>query len=258
VIGHGAVSGAMFWNAGAQCNTIALAHRDVIMRRSTKRALIADTQELFSSAVQSLLELRLGFEQVIVVNRFEAATDLLSRDPAISIALIDIALPDMDGLASMASLRVAYPDLGLVVIAGSNRRDQILKALTIGLHGFLPRTLSIVDTVQAIGGILNGQIYVPPALSEMIDDVQNNAAHLPLGLHRMDDGSERRETSLTTRQLEVMQLISEGKTNKEIARRLGLAEGTVKAHVNAVFRILSVHNRASVAALLAEHQQDDI
>lgn len=248
----------MLWHKGARCNTFGTAFRVIVMRRLTKRALIADTQELFSSAVQGLLEVRLGFEQVIVTNRFEDAADLLSTDPEISLALIDIGLPDMDGLASMASLRVAYPDLGLVVIASSNRRDQILKALTIGLHGFLPRTLSIVDAIQALEGVLNGQIYVPPVLSEIIGDMQNNVGHLPVGLHRVNDGSDRREASLTTRQLEVMQLISEGKTNKEIGRLLGLAEGTVKAHVNAVFRVLSVHNRASVAALLAEHQQDDI
>ena len=89
---------------------------------STRCALVADSQELFSNAVKDLLERRLGFTEVIVVTSFEAATWHLSGNSSISLALLDLALPDMDGLASLASLRVAYPDLRLAVVAGPSRR----------------------------------------------------------------------------------------------------------------------------------------
>lgn len=220
---------------------------------STKCALVADTQELYSNAVKDLLERRLGFTDVIAVTSFEAATWNLSRDPSISLALLDLTLPDMDGLPSMASLRVAYPDLRLAVIAGASRREQILRALSVGVHGYLPRTLSINEMVQALSRIANGQIYVPPTLSDVMDDTEPNGA----GPVQKPEEADRRDVALTLRQQEVMQLISEGKTNKEIARSLGLAEGTVKAHVNALFRALSVHNRASVAGMLAQQQEND-
>jgi DNA-binding NarL/FixJ family response regulator len=222
---------------------------------STRCALVADSQELFSNAVKDLLERRLGFTEVIVVTSFESATWHLSGNSSISLALVDLTLPDMDGLASLASLRVAYPDLRLAVVAGPSRREEILRALSVGVHGFVPRTLSINEMVQALSGIVNGQIYVPPTLSDVLDETfPNTVANLEATLNRNMDGPDRRAVALTSRQQEVMQLISEGKTNKEIARSLGLAEGTVKAHVNALFRALSVHNRASVAAMQAQQQ----
>lgn len=226
------------------------------MWSSTRSALIADSQELFSTAVKDLLERRLGFPEVIVVTSFDAATRHLSGNSSIALALIDLGLSDMDGLASLASLRVAYPDLRLAAIAGPSRREDILRALSAGVHGFVPRTLTINEMVQALAGIVNGQIYVPPTLSDMLDDTPTDGPANPPAVHRADENGDRRDVALTSRQQEVMQLISEGKTNKEIARSLGLAEGTVKAHVNALFRALSVHNRASVAAMLGQQHDD--
>lgn len=227
------------------------------MRPSTKCALIADSQELFSKALKDLLASSLGFTEVIVVTSFDAAVWNLSREASISLALLDLSLLDMDGFAGLASLRVGYPDLRLAVIAGSSRREQILRALSVGVHGFIPRTLSVNDAVQALNTIVNGQIYVPPTLSDVLDDASPNSVDYLTGLHEAEEGLDRRDQGLTSRQQEVMRLISEGKTNKEIARSLGLAEGTVKAHVNALFRALSVHNRASVAAMLAQQHDAD-
>ncbi len=94
------------------------------------------------------------------------------------------------------------------------------------MHGFVPRTLSINEMVQALSSIVNGQIYVPPTLSDVLDETfPNTVANLEATLNRNMDGPDRRAVALTSRQQEVMQLISEGKTNKEIARSLGLAEG---------------------------------
>lgn len=225
---------------------------------STRCALVADSQELFSTAVKDLLERRLGFTEVIVAADFETAMRHLSGNSSISLALLDLSLPDMDGLASLASLRVAYADLRLAVIAGPSRREDILRALAVGVHGFVPRTLSINEMVQALTSIVNGQIYVPPTLSDVLDDSpQNMPANHPATLERSEGSPDRRAPALTSRQHDVMHLISEGKTNKEIARSLGLAEGTVKAHVNALFRVLSVHNRASVAAMLAARPEPE-
>ena len=215
-------------------------------------ALVADSQEIFCGAMQDILQRRLNFTEVAAVTRFETATRILSSDQAISLAIIDLSMPDMDGLASMASLRVAYPNLRLAALAGDSGREAILRALSLGIHGFLPRTLSTDAMVQALTGIMSGQIYVPPTLSDVNDELSpQSVAHLT-ALHN-GKGGERHEVVLTARQQEVIQLIRDGLTNKEIGRSLNLAEGTVKAHVNAVFRALSVHNRASVAAMLSQH-----
>lgn len=218
-------------------------------------ALVADGQELFSRALGELLQRELGYAEVVVVTGFEAATRNLSRNPAISFAVLDVTMSDMDGLASLASLRVAYPDLRLAAIATSKHREDILRALSVGVHGYLPRTLAISDMVHAMRTIAGGQIYVPPTLSDVFDEPLADSPLASAAARMVEHGRDGHDMTITSRQRQVMQLIAEGKTNKQIAGALGLAEGTVKAHVNALFRALSVHNRASVAAALVARRE---
>ena len=218
------------------------------MNRATSIALIADAEELFSYALSALLKDRLNFAEVISVMRFSEASRILATNSSIDFVAIDIALPDMNGLNDIARLRVDYPELRLAVIARSSGRDDILRALIVGIHGYIPRRLEVTEVVQALELINSGHIYVPSALSEVGDDgAKATSGRSLIGI------PDRQELSLvnnrlTSRQLEVVDLIAQGKSNKQIARQLQLSEGTVKAHVSAVFKVLDVHDRASVAA----------
>lgn len=226
------------------------------MDRATSIALIADTEELFSYALAALLKDRLGFSKVIAVASFVEASRVLADNPAIGFAAVDIALPDMNGLNDVAQLRVDYPELRLAIIARSSRRDDILRALIVGIHGYIPRRLDVSEVVQALELINGGHIYVPSALSEIGEDggqVMNGRS--------IGGVSDRHDFSLvnsrlTSRQLEVIDLIAQGKSNKQIARQLHLSEGTVKAHVSAVFKVLDVHDRASVAAFASKRSDN--
>ena len=218
------------------------------MNGAASIALIADTEELFSYALAALLKDRLNFHEVLSVSRFSEASRILAANSSIDFAAIDIALPDMNGLNDIAKLRVDYPELRLAVIARSSGRDDILRALIVGIHGYIPRRLEVAEVVQALELINSGHIYVPSALSEVGDD----GAQVTSG-RSLSGSPDRHElnlvnTRLTSRQLEVVDLIAQGKSNKQIARQLQLSEGTVKAHVSAVFKVLDVHDRASVAA----------
>lgn len=217
-------------------------------------AVVADTQELFGSAVKGLLEQELGFGEVFAVTSFEAAAKALSNNPCITFAAVDITLPDIDGIAGLANLRIAYPELRLAVLAPTAHRGNILRALSVGMHGYIPKTLSTMAIVHAMKVIAGGDIYVPPTLSDVTDTGPADPflySGAQLHLAEPSDSEEDRSFPLTSRQQEVMRLVAAGHSNKQIARTLGLAEGTVKAHVNAIFRALSVHNRASIAAILA-------
>lgn len=211
------------------------------MSRPTPIGLVADGQQLFGYGLAALLERHLGLSPVVNAHSFAEAAQLLSAHPTIGIAAFDLTLAGLGGLQGIADLRVAYPELRLVVVADSTRREDILGALAVGIHGYLPRSITQIEAIQALQTIAEGHIYVPTALS----DVQE----APLAAAVFSDSANH--TPLTARQYQVMIYLAQGKTNRQIARELGLAEGTVKVHVNAVFRALNVHDRAGVAALAA-------
>jgi DNA-binding NarL/FixJ family response regulator len=214
--------------------------------RST--ALVADTEELFSYALTALLKNRLGFSQVVAVSNFKDASRVLAADETITFGAFDVTLADMNGLTDVANLRVAYPELRLAVIAQSSRRDDILRALSAGIHGYIPRTLDLAEVVNALEFINTGHIYVPSALSDITGNRGQSLSGYTSDTDADIPGPGHATARLTARQLEIINLIAEGKSNKQIARQLHLSEGTVKAHISAVFKVLDVHDRASVAA----------
>lgn len=222
------------------------------MNGARSTALVADTEELFSYALTALLKNRLGFSKIFAVSNFKDASRVLASDDTITFGAFDITLADMNGLTDLANLRVAYPQLRLAVMAQSSRRDDILRALSAGIHGYIPRTSDLAEVVHALEFINSGHIYVPSALSDITGNRGQLLSAYPAGTDADLTDSGHATARLTSRQLEVINLIAEGKSNKQIARQLQLSEGTVKAHISAVFKVLDVHDRASVAAFASK------
>src|SRR5690554_6103376 len=105
------------------------------MRQSKSTALVADCQELFSHSLANLLEHRVGFAKVVTTTHFAEALRHLMNSAAISLAVFDLKLPDMDGFSSIADLRVSHPELRIAVSGRSHHREDILHALSVGAHG---------------------------------------------------------------------------------------------------------------------------
>jgi DNA-binding NarL/FixJ family response regulator len=208
----------------------------------TSIALIADSHELYSSTLSRLL-IEAGYSKVILVGSFPRALQELAQNSTFQLAIFDISLSD-GNLAEIASLRITYPQMRLAVVAESERREDILSALSAGLHGYLPRSLSLDEATQALATIASAHIYVPPLLSQ-VQSTDGAGADHPLR-----SSLRNNEERLTSRQREVIELVISGKTNKQIAQLLQLTEGTVKAHIQAVFRILNVHDRTSLAEFI--------
>lgn len=218
------------------------------MNRPPPIGLVADSHQLFGFALAELLERHLGLPTVLSAHSFSEATDLLSAYPAITIAVFDLLLDGLDGLKGISDLRLIYPHLRLVVVAESAARDDILAALAVGVHGYLPRVVTQTEAILALQTIIDGHIYVPAALSEVSRD------QLPAPGFAAPGAAARPQ--LTARQHQVMLLLVQGYTNKQIAEALQLAEGTVKVHVSAVFRALNVHNRTDVEGLIAAREKE--
>ncbi|MBY0296066.1 MAG: response regulator transcription factor [Methylobacterium sp.] len=221
-------------------------------QQTARAALIADDDEFFRLAMTAILGRNFGFREVVETGSLDAALDQLAqRANGISLALFDLAMPGMAGPGSLSAVRECFPWVTVAVVSGSSERHKILAALEVGVHGYVPKGLGSSELTRAIGMILEGQIYVPPSLAVLDGPA---SARVPAVERRTgSEGGEMprssRAVELTPRQRDVLSLLVEGKSNKEIARQLQLGEGTVKVHIAALLRGLGVQNRAAAAVV---------
>ncbi len=182
------------------------------------------------------------------VEVFEAASgaealELLRRMGGVDLLLLDLALPEEDGFQCLGKLRRKYPEVPVVIVSAYDDVLTIRRALRQGASGFVPKAYSGERMLAALRVVLEGEIYTPEYLP-----TQNGAPPvLPLG-----GNLSPQEFGLTERQSEVLALVVRGCSNRDIAERLGMGQGTVKSHINAIFKALHVTSR--VQALVAVTQ----
>jgi DNA-binding NarL/FixJ family response regulator len=213
-------------------------------------ALIADDHSLYRVGLALLLKDQLGFDSVIEANGFDEALDRLADTPDIKLALFDLSMPGMGGPQSLAVVRSSYPELRVAVVSGSEAREHITQSVEAGLHGYIPKSLVEPEMVSAIREVVQGRTYMP---RNAVLEAAGASARTPgVGIGRADGlkgGHEKAATldGLTPRQRDVLGGIVRGLANKEIARELDIAEGTVKIHLAALFVHFDVRNRTELA-----------
>ncbi|MBC7477919.1 MAG: response regulator transcription factor [Pseudorhodobacter sp.] len=220
-----------------------------------RTALIADGDEFFRLALASVLCDRLHFSEVVQTETFDAAADALSRRDDVELALFDLDLRDPKSWQNLRALRERFPSLRVAVVSCSQDRNDILKALSIGLHGYVSKGLGVSELTRALQSICAGIIYLPPFLPDLpIEDAA--AAALP-DAGATPDRVAGSIADFTPRQSEVLDMLVRGRSNKAMARELNLSEGTIKFHLSAVFRVLHATNRVEAAtcgARLLDHR----
>lgn len=200
--------------------------------------LIADDHELFRSGLKQLVVDSLGAEQVREADSLDRAIDVLTNEGAGDLILVDLRMPGMNGAESLAALRDGFPQAKIAVVSAWEERADILAALGAGVNGYVPKSLSSPEISAALRSILEGRIYVPPAIGRR--EPGTNAVAPANGSLAPD--------KLTVRQKEVLNELLKGQASKEIARTLDIAEGTVKIHLAAIYRALGVRTRAEAIA----------
>ena len=198
----------------------------ISVTKAIEQVLVADDHPLCREGLTTLFARNLGFSDIFEACDFPAVLARIAGNSGIGLVTVDLGLPGLRKGEGLRDLRIKFPAVRVVVVAATRDRDLVLDALRM---------------------VLAGQMYVPLLVSDL------NARNETVA----DDGLAH-DAVLTGRQYEVLKLLAVGRSNKEIARLLCIAEGTVKVHIAAAFRMLGVHNRVSAAAALrarATHEE---
>lgn len=193
------------------------------------RALLVDDHPIVLDAVAGALIASSTVSSVDCAQRLQDARKMLERDPAYDIVVLDLSLDDATGLSALITLRETFPDVPVLVFSSTEKSDVVMLALEGGARGYVPKSSPMEVFLRAVRVVLAGSVYVPPRAPSLAPYAVGN-----------------KEPQLTPRQIEVFRLLLQGMPNKVIGSRLGMAEGTVKTHVNVLFRVYKVNNRAQL------------
>jgi DNA-binding NarL/FixJ family response regulator len=208
------------------------------------KILVVDDDVLIRQAMHGMLKKLRRDIVVLEASNSESAMQVIVEHPDISLILLDLSLPDRDGFSVLEELRERYPAIAVVVVSAVHDPGNVRKALDLGALGYIPKSAQGDVILGALRLVISGGIYIPPEIL---------IRHSPTPVEKNypgDIGSSSDYLGLTDRQLEVLGLMMQGKSNKTICRILELAEPTVKNHVTAILKTLNVSNRteAVVAA----------
>ena len=208
------------------------------------RFLVADDHDLFLKGLEFILKESYPDIELVFAHSYSDIFQILEKDRDFSLVMTDLAMPGGKWLDSLQQIHNLLPDTPIIVLSAVFDKEIVQKTIDLGVSGYIPKTSSNMVIISAINLVLSGGIYIPPELLNSKLQAEMN----------MDSNQNSEQNVLTPRQIEVLEKVAEGKSNKVIAYELGLSEGTVKLHVTAILKILNVNNRTG-ALREAERQR---
>lgn len=233
--------------------------RDQQEATTAVRVLIVDDQQLMREGLTSLLSIQAGIEVVgAAANGQEAIEQALALHP--DVILMDVRMPVLDGVAATAEIRRQIPGCQVVMLTTFDDDEYVLEALRAGASGYLLKDLPAERLAQAIHAVHDHIYQLDPAVagrliaSATTPKSRDDRAAPPASSHPADAATATlSNTGLTEREVEVLRLIAQGATNREIAERLVISEGTVKNHISNILGRLGVRDRTQAAIFAREH-----
>ena len=202
---------------------------------SAIRIVLADDHALVRAGVRSLLASIPGVEVVAEASDGHEALALVEKWRP-RLVLMDIAMPGLNGLEATARLSKSHPETAVIILSMHAAEEYALQAMRAGAAGYLLKDADLTELEMAIGAVARGQTYLSPAMSKhLVTDFRRRMAEQPDPLER-----------LTPRHREVLQLIAEGQTTKDIAARLKLSVKTVETHRAQLMDRLDIHDLAGL------------
>lgn len=200
--------------------------------------LIADDHPLFREALRGLISKLYPSTQIFEADTISSLYALVENHMDADILLLDLNIPGAAGFSALVYLRAQYPQLPIVIISAHEDPALMRRAVDHGAMGFIPKSVDSTTLSTALEQILMGEVWLPK-------QAQQTPAMSP-------DEAEAVKllSSLTPQQFRVLQMVSTGQLNKQIAYELGVSEATIKTHMTAILRKLGVNNRTQ-AVLIA-------
>lgn len=206
------------------------------------RILIVDDHDLARAGLRSMLSGATGLE---VIGEAENGRRALEQCAALqpTLVLMDVRMPDMDGLAATAAIKRAHPRISVLVLTAYGTPEYLLSALRAGASGYMLKDIKRDELIGAIQQVVRGETFLNSQLAvsalQMLGEEGGRAGGVP-------------PEQLTPRELEVLRLLAQGRTNREIAERLVISAGTVKVHVEHIIAKLGVSDRTQAAVRAIE------
>ena len=210
------------------------------------KILVVDDHVLIREALRGVLrELKGDTTLIVEAPSSGSALRQIEEHGDFDLVLLDLNLPDRHGLDVLQELGARWPTVPVVVLSAFHDRDKVARALALGAVGFIPKSARREVMCSAFNLVFAGGIYVPPEMLALRTPSEAGATSLP----DLDLQSKAATLGLTERQVDVLSLMMQGRSNKAICRALGLAEPTVKMHVSAILRALNVNNRTEAVVV---------
>jgi two-component system, NarL family, nitrate/nitrite response regulator NarL len=210
----------------------------------TMKLLVVDDHALFREGLRALLANISPGVEISEASSVEGAIQECQAT-AFRMVLLDLGLSNSEGLDTLRSFTAAVPAVPVIVLSGSDEPSHIRTAIDLGAVGYIPKTHTSELMIAALQFVLAGGIYLPPKL---LDEEPRAGGASATALDAVSAAFNR----MSPRQMEVAKLLLQGNSNKVIARRLNLSEGTIKAHVSAIFQVIGAKSRVEAVVIAAK------
>lgn len=206
------------------------------------KILIVDDHALVRRGMSHVVRESFSDAEIVEAGSAAEAMDVMTSSGA-DIALVDVRMPDLDGLELLHEMRGRWPNVPVIMLTSFDHAHYVRRALAEGAAGYMLKDATPEDLEQAIKVALSGggNVLSPRVIQNLFESIDGGRSP------DNGDGQHRPASSLTQRETDILSLLSEGKSNRDISRALFLSEKTVKAHLAAIFRKLGVTNRTQAA-----------
>jgi DNA-binding NarL/FixJ family response regulator len=216
------------------------------------RVLLVDDQVLFVESLRTVLETRAAdFEVVgVALSGREAIRLVVEKQP--DIILMDVRMPDMDGVEATKIIREAYPDIHVLMLTTFDDDVYVVEAMNHGAAGYLLKDIPPEELIVSLRAVCSGSIIISPQVANKVLRTREGDASAEEGAEAraVPSGENAFLRFLSKREIEILRLIGEGADNVLIAKKLSIAEQTVKNHVSVIYSKLHVHNRMQAMKLV--------
>lgn len=206
------------------------------------KILVADDHELFLKGLELILSDLGDNVELAFAHSYTDIFNIIENDSGFNLILTDLAMPGANWLDAIKRIHEKLPETPMIILSAVFDKEIVQKTIEIGTAGYIPKTSSNAVIISAVKLVLSGGAYIPP---ELLNNSLKNEFDVLKQVEQIPEnkGTDENLKILTPRQIDVIRLIAEGCSNKVIAHKLNLTEGTVKLHVTAILKILNVYNR---------------